>query len=274
MDQRFYHTQEFAQKAAVTVRTLRYYDRVGLFSPTQYSEAGYRLYTDEDLESLQQILALKFLGLSLDEIKICIQREPGQLQEALALQKRLMAEKRAHLDRVIRAITETERLLQTNQGNWEAIVHVIQVLQMEQNNDWVKKYFTEEQQQMMAKLTEQSYSEAARQKMAQWKEKWTEADQLKVDKEYADLASELKRLVAEGADPGSPDAQAVAKLQNDLLHRFTKGDADIAAGLKQWWTNISNLPKEQRPVQFPPYPKEEWEFMNKALAIYKERQKA
>ncbi|HTK05811.1 MAG TPA: MerR family transcriptional regulator [Ktedonobacteraceae bacterium] len=270
MDQRFYHTQEFAQKAAVTVRTLRYYDQVGLLSPTQYSESGYRLYTDENLESLQQILALKFLGLSLEEIKICLQREPGRLQEALALQKKLMAEKRAHLETVIQAITETERLLQTNHGNWEAIVHVIQVLQMEQNKEWVKKYFTEEQQQQMAKLSEQSYSETARQKMAQWGT-WTEEDQQRVDKQYAQLAAELKRLVAEGADPGSPAAQAVAKQQSDLLLAFTKGDTDIEDGLKQWWKNFSEMPEEQRPIQ-PLYSKAEWEFLNKALAIYKERQ--
>src|SRR6266566_7314823 len=94
LDQHFYQTSQFAQKASVSVRTLRYYDKVGLLSPSLYTEAGYRLYTDEDLLSLQQILALKFLGLSLEEIKVCLQTEPMRLQEALASQKAMMKEKR------------------------------------------------------------------------------------------------------------------------------------------------------------------------------------
>ncbi len=270
MDQRFYYTQEFAHKAAVTVRTLRYYDAVGLLSPTQHSETGYRLYTDADLEILQQILALKFLGLSLDEIKICLQHGPKRLQVSLALQKTLLTEKRAQLDKVIQAISETENLLQANCCDWDAIVNVIQVLHMEQNKEWVKKYFTPEQQEQMAQLSAQSYSEAARQKMAQWGE-WTEEDQRKVDEQYAQLTTEVKRLVAAGADPGSPDAQAAAKQQIDLLQAFTKGDPDIASGLGQWWQNFSQLPAEQRPIQSP-YSKADWDFLNQAMELYKERQ--
>jgi DNA-binding transcriptional MerR regulator len=270
LDQPLYYTQEFAQKASVTVRTLRYYDQVGLLSPTQHSASGYRLYSDADLESLQQILALKFLGLSLDEIKVCLLHGPTRLQEALALQKRLMAEKRAQLDTVIQALTQTEKLLQTNRCDWDAIVHVIQVLQMEQNKEWVKKYFTDEQQQQMTQLSEQSYSDAARQKMTQWGE-WTEEDQRKVDAQYASLTAEVKRLVSAGADPGSPDAQAAAKTQIDLLLRFTKGDPDIQAGLYKWWQNFSQLPPEQQPIQSP-YSSDDWNFLNKAMEIYKERQ--
>src|SRR5690349_21847479 len=66
VDYKHYTTSQFAQKAAVTARTLRFYDKVGLLSPSEYTEAGHRLYSDEDLWSLQQILALKFLGFSLE----------------------------------------------------------------------------------------------------------------------------------------------------------------------------------------------------------------
>jgi len=236
-----------------------------LLSPSCYTEAGYRLYSDDDLLTLQQILALKFLGLSLDEIKVCLLHGPTRLQEALALQKRLMAEKRAQLDTVIQALTETEKLLQTNRCDWDAIVSVIQVLQMEQNKEWVKKYFTDEQRQQMTQLSEQSYSDAARQKMAQWGE-WTEENQRKVDAQYASLTTEVKRLFSEGADPGSPAAQMAAKMQIDLLLSFTKGDPDIEAGLGQWWQNFSQLPPEQQPMQSP-YSSDEWNFLNKAMEI-------
>ena len=109
MDRHVYRTGEFARKASVTVRTLRYYDKVGLLCPSAHTEAGYRLYTDEDLVRLQQILALKFLGFALDEIRRWLRSGPALLPQALAVQKAMMREKRAQLDIIITAIEETER---------------------------------------------------------------------------------------------------------------------------------------------------------------------
>ena len=60
---------EAAKKLGVTVRTLQYYDREGLLSPSAESEGGRRLYTDKDLVMLHQIISLKSLGFSLDDIK-------------------------------------------------------------------------------------------------------------------------------------------------------------------------------------------------------------
>ena len=60
---------EIAKKIGVTVRTLQYYDKEGLLSPSAESEGGRRLYTDKDLVTLHQITSLKSLGFSLDDIK-------------------------------------------------------------------------------------------------------------------------------------------------------------------------------------------------------------
>ena len=87
MDQRFYQSRQFAQKASVSVRTLRFYDKMGLLSPSQYTQSGYRLYTNADLLTLQNILALKFLGFSLEEIRMLLQTGPKRLEEVLAQQK-------------------------------------------------------------------------------------------------------------------------------------------------------------------------------------------
>jgi hypothetical protein len=186
-----------------------------------------------------------------------------------APQKAMMREKRAHLDTVIKAIEETEQRLQADQCNWDALINTIQVIQMGHNQDWVKKYFTEEQLKTMENLGQQSYSAEAQQKKAAWGV-WTEEDQQRVDAQYAHLHTELKRLVASGADPASPEAQAVAHLQNELITGFTQGDPDIEAGLKNWWTNFSNLPIEQRPMQ-PPYGDAEAAFLQQATLIYKQR---
>ncbi|MCW3053630.1 MAG: MerR family transcriptional regulator, partial [Chthonomonadales bacterium] len=72
LERRLYPIGEFAGRAGVTVRTLRFYDKVGLLAPSAMTEAGYRLYAEQDLSTLQHILALKFLGFSLVEIKQCL----------------------------------------------------------------------------------------------------------------------------------------------------------------------------------------------------------
>jgi DNA-binding transcriptional MerR regulator len=272
LDQQFYRTGEFACKAEVSERTLRYYDKVGLLSPSRYTEAGYRLYTDDDLLDLQQILALKFLGLSLEEIKVCLQTGPQQLQEILAQQKAMMCEKRNQLDTIIQAIEKAEKLLETDQCTLESIVDVIQVIHMGQNTDWRDKYLTPEQRKAMEELSNASYSDEARQKLKALHPKaWTEEDQKRVDEQYAFLASELTRLVAEGADPASPDAQKAAKLQEDLVFAFTKGDPDIENSMKNYWKNLNALPEGQRPFQLP-YGQAEAKFLEQARKIYREKQ--
>ena len=60
---------ELAKITGLTVRTLRFYDQIGLFSPSEHSDAGHRLYNEADLSRLQQILSLKELGLTLEEIR-------------------------------------------------------------------------------------------------------------------------------------------------------------------------------------------------------------
>ena len=266
---RYYRIGEFARKADVSVRTLQFYDKQGLLAPSEVSESGYRLYTDSDLLQLQQILALKFLGFSLDEIRALRRTGPQRLHEVLAQQKAMMQEKRAHLEAIIQAIEDTESLLQAGTLDWDALARVIQAIQMDNNNEWVKKYFTPEQIQQMEDLSAESYSEEARRKLAE-RGPWTEADQARADAQWAAVASELKRLSEAGADPSGPEAQAVAQQYTDLISAFTGGDRDIANGLDQWWKNYSALPQEQRPFTTP-WGEEEGAFLHQALDARRHR---
>ena len=273
MGSHFYFTSEFAQKASVSVRTLRYYDSVGLLSPSSYTEAGYRLYSDTDFSRLQQILALKFLGLSLEDIRQCLQTGPTLLHESLALQKALLQEKRVQLDAIIQAIADTEEVLQANNQDWEAIVRVIQVIQMTQTNDWRKKYFTPEQLKTMDELTEQAQTPESRQKLqALHPNEWTEADQERVNEQYRFVKQELGRLVAQGADPASPEAQNVARIRHELIFGFTQGDPDLKASVSKWWEGFHALPEDQQPLDMSiySYTSEEQELLNKATEIYKQ----
>src|SRR5205085_12576666 len=107
---------------------------------------------------LQQILGLKFLGFSLQEVQVCLRAGPQRLPEVLAQQKAMLEDRRRQLDAVLQAIEETERLLQAGRCDWDAIAGVIRMMQMEQKKEWVGKYFTPEQARKMEELSESSYS--------------------------------------------------------------------------------------------------------------------
>jgi DNA-binding transcriptional MerR regulator len=103
-----YRVQDFAELAGVTVRALHHYDRLALLQPKR-TGAGYRLYCLRDLERLEQIVALKFLGLSLKQIKTLLDRETRGLSETLRSQRKALEEKRRRLDQAITAIRNAER---------------------------------------------------------------------------------------------------------------------------------------------------------------------
>lgn len=268
MDRR-YRSGAFARKTGVSVRTLRYYDQIGLLSPSCRTAAGYRLYTDDDLIRLQQVLALKFLGFSLEDVRTALHVAPQALQRVLSQQKAMLCEWRGRLDRIVRAIDGAEAQLQANRCDWQAIVEVIQAIQMEQDRSWTRKYFTEEQIKSMEELGAAAYPEPAQQKLSARREAmggWTEEDQRRIAARYAALDAGVKRLAATGADPASPEAQALAEEAIRLVEEFTGGDPHVASGLARWWQLHAALPADKKPLpqRFTP---EESEFLERAKAI-------
>lgn len=83
---RVWKVGELAKLAGLTIRTLRFYDQIGLFSPSGHSNSGYRLYTETDISRLQQILSLKELGLSLEQIKAVMAGDQLNLLHTVSLQ--------------------------------------------------------------------------------------------------------------------------------------------------------------------------------------------
>jgi MerR family transcriptional regulator, thiopeptide resistance regulator len=107
---------ELAKLTGLTIRTLRFYDQIGLFSPSGQTESGHRLYNESDLSRLQQILSLKELGLSLEEIKTALtggQISPfeivdlqiKQIKEQIKLQQKLLEQLR-HVSKLMQGKAE------------------------------------------------------------------------------------------------------------------------------------------------------------------------
>lgn len=101
-----YSSGEFAEKAHVTLRTIRYYDKMNLLKPSMHTEAGARLYSDQDFAKLQQILLFKYLGFSLEEIRemTLASADPHFLNESLKIQKRLLQERQEELQSMIESV--------------------------------------------------------------------------------------------------------------------------------------------------------------------------
>jgi DNA-binding transcriptional MerR regulator len=93
-----YQVREFARLTGVTVKALHHYDRVDLLEPRR-SRAGYRLYSAADRDRLEQISALKFVGLPLRQVKALLNQRWPSLVDALMRQRRALDEQRKKLDR-------------------------------------------------------------------------------------------------------------------------------------------------------------------------------
>ncbi|OMF63447.1 MerR family transcriptional regulator [Paenibacillus sp. FSL R5-0766] len=99
--------KEVAELASISVRTLHHYDEIGLLTPDEVTSAGYRLYSDANLERLQQILFFKELDFSLKEIKNIITNPSFNPEEALKMHRLILLEKRQRLDQMIATIDRT-----------------------------------------------------------------------------------------------------------------------------------------------------------------------
>jgi len=138
-----YRVHQFGTLAGVTVKALRHYDRLGLLKPVR-NDAGYRLYQASDLARLQQIVALKSVGLPLRHIRTLLDRNPLPLIATFRQQRDVLEDKRRMLDRAIQALTEAEAAVASGEPSTTAILQkVIKVMEM-QDIDVMRKYYSDE----------------------------------------------------------------------------------------------------------------------------------
>lgn len=132
----YYSSGEFAKMAQVTVRTIRFYDKQNILKPSYTTTSGARFYTDSDFVKLQQILLLKYLGFSLDDIKSMTidEIDPHFLRNSLSMQKKLVADRIEQMQLVENAIDNTVSALDNNQQiDWSQMLHLIHLTNMEKS---------------------------------------------------------------------------------------------------------------------------------------------
>ena len=105
--------KEVSRLAGISIRTLRYYDEIGLLKPTAVTEAGYRLYSDRDLERLQEIMFFKELELPLENIKQLMADPALDREEILLVQHAALERKRNRLNGIIELIQDVRKGVNT-----------------------------------------------------------------------------------------------------------------------------------------------------------------
>lgn len=103
---------DLAKLTGLTIRTLRFYDQIGLFSPSAQTESGHRLYGEEDLARLYQIVSLKELGLSLDEVKAALAGEGLRPLDVVQLQMERAKEQIRRQERLLDQLRHVSKLMQ------------------------------------------------------------------------------------------------------------------------------------------------------------------
>lgn len=202
-----WHTKAFGQLAQVSVRALHHYDKIGLLKPSIRQSNNYRLYSEKDLLRLQQIIALKFFGFELTQIKQLLAKQENAL-ENLALQSKFLQEK---AEALLEASNILQRITHDCSPNksipWEKIIELIEVYNMTQQLEdaWVKEIFTPDELKEYAQFEKEMTSNSTKQKEA-------------FEKEWSNVLEEFKNHLHE--NPNSEKGIYLGKKLMDWVNNL------------------------------------------------------
>ena len=139
--------KDVSEITGVSIRTLRYYDEIGLLKPTALTEAGYRLYDSKALEKLQEIMFFRELEIPLTDIKKIMDNPNYDKEQALLAQKSLLEQKRNRLNGIIELITDVMKGVNTmsfgafsNEEVQKMVDHTLECMSKESLDEQVQKY--------------------------------------------------------------------------------------------------------------------------------------
>ena len=131
----YYSSGDFAKKAHITKKTIRYYDEHNILKPSYVNENGARFYNDEDFARLQQILFLKYLGFSLDDIKEMTLKNTDSdfMSESLHMQMGLVDERIEQMELMRQALDDAAKIIDRGEHvDWSHMLELVNVNEMEQ----------------------------------------------------------------------------------------------------------------------------------------------
>lgn len=217
-----FRMKNMAEVSGVSVRALQHYDEIGLLSPGRMNEAGYRLYTKDDLARLQEILFFRELDFSLAEIKSIIESPGYRRDEALAAQKDLLKIKIKRLNAMIRTIDKT--INAENGGKEMYNDELFEGLDAETQ----KEYAREAKERWGAT---DAYKESARRTAKYSKDDWD-----RINGESTEIYAAVAGLMDSGLAPEHADVQAqVQKWRDHITKYFYNCPPEMVRGLGEMY---------------------------------------
>lgn len=247
-----YKISQVAEMVGVSVRTLHHYDKIGLFKPETITTAGYRLYTDQDLDLLQQILFFKELDFSLQEINTIIGAPEFDRKKALTVHRKLLVQKKERPEKIIKSV---EKTIDSIEGGIEmSKKEMFDVFDMAEIEKYKEKYAEEVKQKYGSS---DAYKESSKKTSKYTKEDWARIQA---------KGKEIDKRIAEGMDKGPSDnnvQDAIAEKRQYITDNFYNCTIEIFRGLGDLYIQdqrfTENIDKQKVGLA---------KFMREAMKIY------
>jgi len=203
---------EIAKKMGVTVRTMQYYDKMGLLYPSAESDGGLRLYTNKEVVKMHQIISMKRLGFTLEDIKkwLPAQNTPEEVSKVLLRQAEELKEKINSISDVLAAIEKlSDEVSQTNNVDWGEYAAILELLQAKSELYWMARHISGEASETFDAISdEKANALIERQNM---------------------LLAQAEKLSKKGVSPDSKQGLAFAKEFWEVTTELVGGDLKMLA---------------------------------------------
>lgn len=247
--ERIFSVGELAQLCGITVRTLQYYDRCGLLQAS-FTEGGRRVYSHEDLFHLQQILFLKTLGFSLEQIKGKIMSESNleNIVSVFEKQHDILQEQKNNLQRMLDTLEVVIKEAKEGQViSLEKIMTILKLMREENPYTFLIRYFSGEQIRILMERTPQ-------------------VNQSLIDS-ISLLFFKLDQLYTRKTRPESPEAQNLAQEWWSLVQNFSEDNQELLHTVIVSGSDLDHWPKEAEYLKIMIQ-----DFLSPALSLYFQRQ--
>lgn len=203
-----WYVKDLSKLTGVSVQTLHHYDRIQLLKPSLRFTNGYRVYSEKDLLKLQQIVALKFFGFELSQIKYLLSQEQ-EISKNFSMQAKFLREKAETLLEASQILTRiTDECNQSESISWKQVISLIEVYKMTQvlENEWVKEVLNADELKQYAEFEKSIKTNATPESISEFEKNWDA------------LVEEVKQNLKN--DPTSKNSVQLAKKWMDWVNQF------------------------------------------------------
>jgi len=234
-----------AEQTGLSIRTLRYYDEIGLLVPSERTESGQRIYGRNEIVRLGQIVSLRALGFSLEDIRRCLDDRSFTPGSVIRMHRQRVGDQLSELKELDERLAMLEEFLdRSEEVSTEQFIQTIDGIAMFEN------YYSKEQLGELARRRAEIGDERIRE----------------YEREWADLIARARTKMENGSVPESEAVQEIARRWQELIEVFTGGDPGIRESLKTMY-------KEEGPERASKgmADTEVMEFIGKAMSLSGDR---